>query len=71
MVKKGRIHEELTYFWGALQIRSKSDKELMWEIRDFDIFGKKTQRRIHRIKNHSSWIKIRGEMKEQKLGGIF
>ena len=30
----------------------KSDNEMLIEIRQFDIFGKKTQRRIHRIKNH-------------------
>ena len=30
-----------------------------------DRFGKITQRRIHRIKNHSIWIKIRREIKER------
>ena len=34
-------------------------------MREIDIFGKKTQREIHGIKNHSIWIKIRGEIKEQ------
>ena len=30
-----------------------------------DRFRKRTQRRIHRIKNHSIWIKIREEIKER------
>ena len=34
---------------------------------DFGIFSKKTSRRIQGIKNHSIWINIRGEMKEQKI----
>ena len=34
----------------------KSDDEMWIEIRQFDIFGKKTQRRIHKIKNHWIWI---------------
>ena len=70
MVNKGRIHGELRYFLGVLRIQSKSDKELRWEIRDFRNLRKRTQRKIHRIKNHSIWIKIQGEIKEQKLGRI-
>ena len=35
---------------------------------DFDKFRKITQRQIHGIKNHSIWIKILREIKEQKLG---
>ena len=42
----------------------KSDDEFKLEIKDFNIFGKKTQRGIHRIKNRSIWINIRGEIKE-------
>ena len=34
----------------------KSDDEMMVEIRQFDIFGKRARRRIHRIKNHWIWI---------------
>ena len=34
---------------------------------DFDRFGKRTKKRIHEIKNHSIWINIRREIKEQKL----
>ena len=34
---------------------------------DFDRFRKRTQRRIHKIKNHSIWIKIRIEIKQQTL----
>ena len=45
----------------------KSDKELRWEIKNSGIFRKKNPRQIHGIKNHSIWIKIRGEIKEQKL----
>ena len=37
---------------------------------DFDILKKGNQRRIHIIKNHSIWIKICEEIKQQKLGGI-
>ena len=32
---------------------------------DFNRFRKRTQRQIHRIKNHSIWMKIRGEIKER------
>ena len=42
----------------------KSDNQMWIAIRDFHIFGKKTQRQIHRIKNHWIWIKIRGEIIE-------
>ena len=45
-------------FWNSV----KSDNEMLIEIRDFDSFWKKTRRWIHRIKNHSIWIKIRGEI---------
>ena len=65
MVNKGRIHRELRYFLGILQIRSKLDKELRWAIRYFDGIIKKTPRRIHKIKNHSIWIKIREEIKQR------
>ena len=34
---------------------------------DFSKFRKKTPRRIHIIKNHSIWISIRREIKEQNL----
>ena len=37
----------------------------MIEIRENSRFRKITQRRIHGIKNHSIWISIRGEIKEQ------
>ena len=70
-MNKGRIHRELRYFWGVLQIRSKSDEELRWKITDLGRFGNRTQRRIHIIKNHSICIKIRGKIKEQILGRIF
>ena len=43
----------------------------MWEIRDFNNLRKRTQRQNHGIKNHSIWIKICEEIKEQKLGRIF
>ena len=32
---------------------------------DFSNFRKRTPRRIHIIKNHSIWIKIRGEKKSK------
>ena len=35
---------------------------------DFSRYGKRTPRKIHIIKNHLIWIKILGEIKEQKLG---
>ena len=70
MVNKGQIHEELRYFWGISLNSIKSDDELRRKIRDFDKFRKITQRWIHRIKSHSIWIKICGEIKEQKLGRI-
>ena len=34
-------------------------------MREIDIFENITERRIHRIKNHSIWIKIRGEINER------
>ena len=37
----------------------------MIENRENDRFRKITQRRIHRIKNHSIWISNRREIKEQ------
>ena len=43
----------------------KLDDELRWEIKKISIFGKKTLIRIHKIKNHSIWISIYGEINEQ------
>ena len=63
----GWIHGELRYFLDILWNSMKSNYELGYEIRDFDRFGKITQRRIHGIKNNLIWIKIRGDIKEQKL----
>ena len=37
----------------------------MMENRENGRFRKITQRRIHRIKNHSIWISNRGEIKER------
>ena len=70
MAKKGRIHRELRCSWGVLQIWTKSDEELRWEIRHFSIFSKKTLRWIHEIKNHSICIKTCREIKEKKLDRI-
>ena len=70
VVNKGRIHGELRYFWYISWNLIKSDYEYRWEIREFDKFRKITQIRIHGIKNHSIWIKIRGEIKEPKVGKI-
>ena len=52
-------------FWDIISNLIKSDNKLRWEIRDFNIFEKITQRRIYGIKNHSIWIKICGEIKER------
>ena len=65
MVNKGRNHRELRYFLGILQIRSKLDRDLRLEIRYFGVLIKRTSRQIHKIKNHSIWIKIREEIKER------
>ena len=65
MVNKGRIHREIRDFWEIFWNLIKSDDELRWEIQENDRFGNKTQRRIHRIKNHSIWIKIHGEIDER------
>ena len=43
----------------------KSDDELVIEIRENGRFRKITQSEIHRIKNHSIWISIHGEIKER------
>ena len=37
------------------------------KIRDFDIFRKRTPRKLLRIKNLAIWISICGEIKEQNL----
>ena len=67
-MNKGTIYGELRFFWGVYSNLIKLDEELRWEIRDFDKFRKRTQRKIYIIKNHSIWIKIRREIKEWKLG---
>ena len=41
---------------------------MSWEIMNLSVFGKKTPRRIHSIKNFSIWICIRGEIKERNKG---
>ena len=43
----------------------KLDNEIWIEIKEFSIFGKNTRRQIHEIKNHSIWIKIRGDIIER------
>ena len=65
MVNKGRIHGEIRDFQEIFWNLIKSDHELVIEIRENGIFRKITQRRIQRIKNHSIWISIRREIKEQ------
>ena len=65
MVNKGRIHREIRYFREIFWNLIKSYNELVIEIRENGGFKKITQRRIHRIKNHSIWISILGEIKEQ------
>ena len=53
MVNKGLIHGEIRdfreIFWNSI----KSDDKLRRKIRENDRFGKRTQNRIHRIKNHA------------------
>ena len=65
MVNKGQIHKEIRYFREIFWNLIKSDNELVIEIKENSIFRKITQRRIYRIKNHSIWISIRGEIKER------
>ena len=65
MVNKGRIHGKIRDFREIFWNLIKSDNELVIEIRENGRFRKITQRRIHRIKNHSIWISIRGEIKER------
>ena len=69
VVNKGQFHRELRYFWGISWNSIKSDEELRWEIKDFDIFIKITQ--IHGIKNYKICIKIPEEINEQKLDWKF
>ena len=61
-VKKGQIHRELRDFLRNLWNSIKLDNEIRWEIKGFDKFGKRTQRRIHLIKIHWIWIMICGEI---------
>ena len=63
MVNKGRIHREIRDFREIFWNLSKSDEELVIEIRENGRFRKTTQRQIHEIKNHSIWISICGEIK--------
>ena len=65
MVNKGRIHREIRYFREIFWNLIKSDDKLVIEIRENGGFRKITQRKIHRIKNHSIWISIRREIKER------
>ena len=65
MVNKSRIHIEIRDFREIFWNLIKSDNELVIEIRENGRFRKITQRRIHGIKNHSIWISICGEIKEQ------
>ena len=51
MVNKGRIHEEIRDFREIFWNYIKSDDELRGKIREYDRFGKKTQRRIHNQKS--------------------
>ena len=51
----------LEIFWNLIKL----DDELVIEIRENGGFRKRTQIRIDGIKNHSIWISIRGEIKEQ------
>ena len=64
-MNKDQIHEEIREFWEIFWNSIKPDDELRWEIMESDGFGKRTQRQIYGIKNHSIWIKIRGEIKER------
>ena len=49
-INKGRIHRELGEFFMISSNLIKSDVEMVIKIRQFDIFGKRTRRRIHGIK---------------------
>ena len=49
-MNKGRIHKDLGNFLGVLQNLFKLDDKTRSEVRDFNIFGKKTSRKIHGIK---------------------
>ena len=64
-MNKDRIHGELRYFFRGSSNLIQSDKELRWAIRGFSNFRKRTPKRFHRIKNHSIWISIHKEIKEQ------
>ena len=53
LVNKGQIHGEIRdrkIFWNSI----KSNDELRWEIRENNIFGKRTQKRIHGITRFGS-----------------
>ena len=52
MVNKGQIYRELGEFFMISSNLIKSINEIVIEISQFDIFGKRTRRQIHRIKNH-------------------
>ena len=52
LVNKGQIYWELGKILKISSNLIKSDDEMVIEIRQFDILRKRTQRRIHGIKNH-------------------
>ena len=66
-----RIHRELEYCFRCIQNLIQLEKKLRGKIREINIFGNKTPRWIHGIKNHSIWIGIRGEIKEQSQESKF
>ena len=65
MVSKGRIHGELGIFLNISSNSIKLTMKLRGEITEKDIYRKKTQRKIYKIKNHLIWTNIREEIKER------
>ena len=64
-MSKGRIHKELGEFLEKFRKFDQVGQWIVWKIRKNYIFGEKTQRSIHGIKNHLIYNYIHRELKEQ------
>ena len=51
-------------FWDIFWNSIKPDDEMLWEIRQIDIFWKKTRRQIYETKNHEILIKTHRKIAE-------
>ena len=53
MMNKGQIHRDLKKFQGVFKVWLSLMTKMSWDIRDFNVFRKKTSTQMHIIKNSS------------------